>query len=69
MDGGLFLLLLIVVVPTGFWLRQRQIRGWKGPLFRRRTYNARAAVGGESSKGEWVMGGRDGGQGGGGAGF
>ena len=54
MDGGLFLVLLITVSSLVYWLRQRQVRGWKGPLFRRRTYNAKAAIGAEASKGEWI---------------
>lgn len=67
MNGGLFLILLIVGSCLAFWLRQRQIKGWKGPLFRRRGYNARAAAGGEASKGAWGLQ-QGGGDGAGGAG-
>lgn len=51
MNGGLFVLLLIGGSILAFWLRQRQIKGWKGPLFRRRGYNATAAGAGETTKG------------------
>ena len=68
MGGGLFLVLLIVLSTLGFWLRQRYIRGWKGPLVRRRGYNASAAIGGEVSKGQWIHQQGSGGGGGGGGG-
>jgi hypothetical protein len=51
MSGGLLVLLLLIAAWLTWFVRDRHIKGWKRPLFRSRTYNARATVPGEASKG------------------
>lgn len=50
---------VVLLLPVAAWLlwfvRDRHIKGWKRPLFRSRTFNARATVPGESSKGYYPM--------------
>jgi hypothetical protein len=65
MSGGAVVLLLLVAAWLTWFVRDRHIKGWKRPLFRKRTYNARAAAAGEGNSG-WSGGNNTGGGGGGG---
>jgi hypothetical protein len=70
MNGGIVLLLVIVGVWLLWFVRDRHVKGWKRPLFRKTTYNPHATAGRDIAKGNTAYhnhgGGASGGMGGGG---
>ena len=69
MNGGVVLLLLVVAAWLLWFVRDRHIKGWKRPLFRKTTYNGSATGGRDVAKGHAGYHSHGGGAGSGGSGF